>query len=413
MFVLADHAPSWIDASIPRGSLTGLAIVAGAATLAYLFSRSWLISALTRLTERTQTVWDDVLVRREVPHRLGLILPLVVIHVGASLLPHLDGGVVDSVHRVTLAGMVVAGLAALSALLNAANDIYEHLSPLEGRSIKGYLQLAKILLFLVGAVLVVAVLMDRSPLLLLGGLGAMTAVLLLVFRDTILGLVASVQLASNDMVRVGDWIEVPEYGADGDVIDIALHTVKVRNWDQTITTIPTYKLIEESFRNWRGMAEAGGRRIKRAIHVDVGCVRFLTPEDVTRFRGYALLTGYLDEKLAELGHGVDEHDPDAALTQGARRLTNLGTFRAYIEAYLRQHEGLHHDGMTFLVRQLPPGPEGVAIEVYVFTRDTDWVVHEHLTADLFDHLLASLPRFDLRPFQHPTSAALEALALET
>ncbi|HSM09934.1 MAG TPA: mechanosensitive ion channel domain-containing protein, partial [Gemmatimonadota bacterium] len=241
-------------------------------------------------------------------------------------------------------------------------------------------------------------------------LGALMAVLLLVFRTTILSLVASVQIATNDMVRVGDWISMPQFGADGDVIDIALHTVKVQNWDKTITTIPTYKMVDESFKNWRGMSEAGGRRIKRDLHVDLNTVRFLTDAEAERLGRLELLADYLDEKRRMLAdyHGMRPDRP-AGLEPTPRRLTNVGTFRAYMLNFLKVHPGVHQ-GMTLLVRQLAPGPDGLPLEIYCFSKDTTWAVYEGLQSDLFDHFIAIAPEFGLRIFQEPAGSDLAGLA---
>ena len=245
--------------------------------------------------------------------------------------------------------------------------------------------------------------MDRSPLLFLSGIGAMTAVLLLVFRDTILSLVASVQLTGNDMIHVGDWIEMPKYGADGDVIDIALHTVKVQNWDKTITTIPTHALISDAFKNWRGMSRSGGRRIKRSLHIDVASVRFLEDTEIERLSQWALLRDYLSGKRDELAQWNATEGRNAAVNADIRRLTNLGTLRAYIEQYLRAHPKIHQ-GMTLLVRQLQPTDRGLPIELYCFTNTTEWNAYESIQADVFDHLFAILPELGLRAYQSPSGA---------
>jgi miniconductance mechanosensitive channel len=237
----------------------------------------------------------------------------------------------------------------------------------------------------------------------------MAAVLMLVFRDTILGLVASLQLTGNDMVHVGDWIEMPEYGADGDVIDVALHTVKVQNWDKTITTIPTHKLIETSFKNWRGMSRSGGRRIKRAIHFDMSSIRFLEEDEIERFGRFTLLKDYVAAKREELERYNAEPGRDASLNADIRRLTNIGTLRAYILSYLRSHPKIHQ-GMTLLVRQLAPSGEGLPIEIYAFTNDTRWAAYEDIQADIFDHVLAIAPEFGLRPYQKPSGEDLAQLA---
>ncbi|MEN8181104.1 MAG: mechanosensitive ion channel domain-containing protein, partial [Myxococcota bacterium] len=313
------------------------------------------------------------------------------------------------VRRVSVAVMIFATIHAAVAVLSAANSIYSLDPENRTRPIKGYVQLASIGLYLVAALLVLASLMDRSPLLFLSGIGAMTAVLLLIFRDTILGLVASVQLTTNDMVHVGDWIEMPQCGADGDVIDVALHTVKVQNWDKTITTIPTYKLIEDSFKNWRGMSRSGGRRIKRAIFVDVNSIRFLTLTEIERYAGWSLLRDYMRRKREELAEYNAGRDSEASVSADVRQLTNVGTLRAYIESYLRQHPKVHQ-GLTLIVRQLAPGAEGLPIEIYCFANDTEWAAYEGIQSDIFDHILAISPEFDVRIYQNPTGRDLADLA---
>ena len=243
-----------------------------------------------------------------------------------------------------------------------------------------------------------ATLINRNPLILLSGLGAMAAVLMLIFQDTILSLVASLQLGSNDMVRIGDWIEMPSQNADGDVIEIALHTVKVRNWDKTITTLPVRKLITDSFKNWRGMQETGGRRIKRSLYIDQRSVRFLDEAEMQRLEDFVVLNDYLERKRRELAEWNRELEQQGAKPINERRVTNLGTFRAYVEQYLRNNAHIRQD-MTLLVRQLQPGATGIPLEVYCFTNDTRWAVYEGIQSDIFDHLLAILPIFDLRVFQ--------------
>ena len=381
----------------------GLSLVLLAAALALLVTRRILLRLATRLIRATRLRWDDSLLEHHVLHRAAWLAPLFVVYAAMPAVPHLPTTVEDLVQRVVLAGLALVVLLTISALLSAVGDVYGTLPMARDRPIKGYLQIVKIFLAVLGGVLIVSILLDRSPVVLLTGIGALTAVLLLIFRDTILSFVASLQLASNDMVRIGDWIEMPKHGADGDVVDIALHTVKVQNWDKTITTIPTYKLIEDSFKNWRGMAESGGRRIKRALHIDMSSVRFLDEADLERFSRFLLLADYVAEKRRELEEHNRAHLPAGSdLVANARRLTNLGTFRAYAHAYLRQHPKVHTAGMTFLVRQLAPGPDGLPLEIYVFSRDQSWVGYEGVQADVFDHLLAILPQFGLRVFQNPT-----------
>jgi miniconductance mechanosensitive channel len=262
-------------------------------------------------------------------------------------------------------------------------------------------QLAKVFLYLVAFVFVVARLADQSPWFFVSGLGAMMAIILLIFRDTLLSLVASVQLTNNDLIRVGDWIEMPQFGADGDVVDIALNAVTVRNWDRTTTVIPTHKFLEHSFKNWRGMFEGGGRRIKRAIHIDTTSIRFLTDEEIARFGRYALLRDYIAAKTAELREHNARLAADPDTIANARRLTNVGTLRAYVAAYLRSHPAIRQD-LTFLVRQLAPTPEGLPLEIDVFVRDTRWAHYEGIQADVFDHVLAMVEQFGLALFQRPS-----------
>jgi miniconductance mechanosensitive channel len=300
--------------------------------------------------------------------------------------------------------MLVVAAITIIATLNAANDIYESNPQARQRPIKGFIQLLQLAVVILGGLLFISALLDQSPVLLLSGFGAMTAVLLLVFKDTLLSLVASVQLTAQDMVRVGDWIEVPQFGADGDVVDVELHTIKVQNWDKTITTIPTHRLISDSFKNWRGMSTAGGRRIKRALYLDASSIHFMGADELQRCKRFRLLDEYLAGKEDELGvhnrkMGSDPTtNPDAVVN--LRRLTNIGTFRAYAWRYLKQHPNIRQD-MTLLVRQLAPSPQGIPIELYCFTTTTAWGEYEDIQADIFDHLLAIVSEFGLRLFQQP------------
>jgi miniconductance mechanosensitive channel len=382
----------------------GLVLVA--AWLAGLVARRVIATAVGRVARRTATGWDDALMRRKVFHRLAHLVPALVIYYGvqlASVSDYLTALVV----RATAAAMVLIAVSAATAFLSSVNDIYERRPEARNRPIKGFIQVVQIALFVTGGIVVLATLLDRSPLVFLSGIGAMTAVLLLIFRDTILSFVASLQMGSYDLVRVGDWIEAPQYGADGDVVDVALHTVKVQNWDKTITTIPTHKLIDGSFKNWRAMPESGGRRIKRAVFIDMNTVRFLEEADVERFERFALLTDYIRDKRAELAADAEARPVAEDLIVNARRLTNLGTFRAYLARYLKQHPKVH-EGMTLMVRQRDPTPDGLPLEVYAFSNDTDWVSYEGIQSDIFDHILAVAPEFGLRVFQHPAGRDFEA-----
>ncbi|AMG73675.1 mechanosensitive ion channel family protein [Sphingopyxis granuli] len=340
--------------------------------------------------------------------RLANVFPALVISSGIGAVPHLPAGVVTVVGNVVAASIILFIAMAISRAFSLGNEIYERRPDAASRPIKGYMQVLKIILYAGAAILIVAALMEQSPLLLLSGLGAMAAVLMLVFKDTILSLVASVQLTSNDMLRVGDWIEMPQLNADGDVIDIALHTIKVQNWDKTITTIPTHRLIAESFKNWRGMSESGGRRIKRSLLIDQNCIRFLTADEKQQLRRLRLIDDYLESKQGELGEWnarVERagHDP-----VNSRRVTNVGTFRAYVLAYLRANGRISKD-MTLLVRQLAPTAQGLPIEIYCFTSTTAWAEYEDIQSDIFDHLFAIMPEFGLRPFQDPSGVDFRLL----
>lgn len=376
-----------------------------AAFLADFVTRRVLLRLFVKAVSGSSSAYGGALLDRGVVARLAHVVPALVIFAGVAYVPGLPATVVALVRSVANAYMILTVALSLGKLLSALGDIYARLDPVRARNkpIKGYLQLVKIIGFIFAALLVIAVLLDRSPLLLLSGLGAMTAVLLLVFRDTIMSFVASVQLSSQDMLRVGDWIEMPALNADGDVIDIALHTVTVQNWDRTITTIPTWRLINESFKNWRGMNESGGRRIKRALYIDQSSIRFLSDEERGKLKRFALIDAYLERKREEL-----EAYNRLLLAEGrdpvnTRRVTNIGTFRAYIAAYLEAHPRIH-PGLTRMVRQLQPGPTGLPLEIYCFTATTAWAEYEGIQADVFDHLYAIVPEFGLRVFQEPTGA---------
>ncbi len=395
--------PLFVRATAELAALLLVALVAD------LVAKRYLVKAVTKAAKRTSVNWDDILLQFNVLGRAVQAVPGLVVYFGVPFLPGLDETLSTLIRNVALAYITLMMTLALGALLGAFNEIYSQYPVARERPIKGFVQIAKIVVYILGGVVTVAALMDRSPVVLLTGFGAMTAVLMLVFRDTILSLVASVQLTSLDMVRVGDWIEMPQLNADGDVVDVALHTVKVQNWDKTITTIPTHKLITESFKNWRGMSESGGRRIKRSIKLDVDSVRFLTEDEVDRFRQFKLLRAYIDRKQAELAE-YNQALGDTA-NVNLRRLTNIGTFRAYLYDYLKNHPQVNHD-MTLLVRQLQPGESGIPIEIYCFTASTSWSVYESVQADIFDHILAQCREFGLRVFQAPSGADVRALRHE-
>lgn len=391
--------------------MTGVALVA--LVLAALFAnyvvKALLVRVLNRVLSYTAYGRDPELRRHGFIERLANVMPALVISTGIMLVPNLPAFVAVVVRNVANAFMILTVAMAIGAAFNIVDTIYHRRPDAKLKPIKGYVQVVKIVVYVIAALLMIATLIDRSPLILLSGLGAMAAVLILVFQDTLLSLVAGIQISSTDMVRVGDWIEMPGQNADGDVIEIALHTVKVQNFDKTVTTLPIRKLVTEPFKNWRGMEESGGRRIKRALNIDQTSIRFLSPEDHERLASFGHLETYLADKQTELAEWNGKLGERAKVPANTRRATNIGTFRAYVEAYLCNHPGVHH-GMTIIVRQLPPGPEGLPLEIYCFTNTTAWAAYEGIQADIFDHLYAILPEFGLRVFQSPSGQDLQILS---
>ncbi|MEX1259031.1 MAG: mechanosensitive ion channel domain-containing protein [Gemmatimonadota bacterium] len=385
--------------------LGGIVVAASVLVLGEILHRvvsRYILRIIEKFAEQSSVFWDNAFFEARLPQRMAWGVPLLFWYYGVLLIPGLPAPVATAVRRVLLACLVVVLVLSISAALDGIHRIYAELPRARERPIKGFLQVAKIVAYLAGLILVISAIMARSPLIFLTGLGAMTAVLLLVFRDTILSLVAGVQLTSNDLIRVGDWIEMPQFDADGDVVDIALNSVRVQNWDRTFTVIPTHKFLEHSFRNWRGMQESGGRRIKRAFHLDLNTVRFLKEEEVQAFAEWELLGDYIRGKREEIEtFNRSRPSGEGVRVPNWRRLTNIGTLRAYIFEYLKHHPRIHQE-MTLLVRQLSPGPEGLPIELYVFTSDTAWSAYEGIQADIFDHILATVPQFDLRIYQKPS-----------
>ena len=366
--------------------------------VAYFITSRILLRTVSHLFKKTSTKFDDILIEERVFNKLPFLVPLVILYNSKDLLYW--NNLLD---RVILSTIALIFLYSLNALINALNEMFKLTDLSKKFSIKSYTQIGKLLINIFGIIVVIAVLTGNSPVYLLSGLGALTAVLILVFKDTILSLVSSVQISSNDLFKVGDWVEAPQFGADGDVIDIALHSVKIQNWDKTISVIPTNKLIDSSFKNWRGMAESGGRRIKRSINIDMSSIKFCTNEMIDRYSKYNVIANYIKVKLEEVQRfNIENNITDESLING-RSLTNIGTFRAYIEGYLRNHNKIH-DEMTFLVRQLSPSANGLPIEIYVFSNDTDWLNYEKIQADIFDHLLAVVSEFELKVFQNPSGS---------
>ena len=399
-----------MDADL-AGILRFVILIFAIALLSYLvdkIAKSILLRILKALTRKTKTFWDDVLFERKVFDKLSHLAPALVIYYLAP--PTLSDypGWLEVIQSGTTIYMLIVVLMVIVAFLNALNTIYQNYEISKVKSIKGYIQVAKIITYFVVSITIIAILIGKSPLLLFTGLGAFAAVLLLVFKDTILGLVGSVQLSANGMIRPGNWISMSNFGADGTVMDINLTTVKVQNWDKTITTIPTYALVANSFQNWRGMEESGGRRIKRSISIDMNSVKFCSPEMLQRFRKIQLISEYIDGKEKELQEHNAKYQIDESVVVNGRRQTNLGVFRAYLERYLRRHPQVHQE-MTFLVRHLEPTEKGIPMEIYVFSKVQEWAKYESIQADIFDHILASIRLFELEVFQNPSGSDFRQL----
>ncbi|MEM6475351.1 MAG: mechanosensitive ion channel domain-containing protein [Pseudomonadota bacterium] len=387
--LLSEQAP-WVQAMI------GLIVLVLVATIVNFVLKYVILRAIAPLLDRKSDTIDKA------AGWLATVAPLLVMSRGIVLVPYLPGDVYTFITSGARAFIVLSIAMAIVKGLTYANELYERLPRSRNRPIKGFVQVVKILVLSGAAIIIIAVLIDESPLLLLSGLGAITAVLLLVFKDTILSLVASVQLTTGDMLRVGDWIAMPDMGADGDVIDISLHTVKVQNFDKTIAYIPTHRLVSDAYRNWRGMSDAGARRIKRALVLDQNSVRFLSDEEVVGLKRFKMLKDFLEERRQEIAEWNERELTGEDAPVNARRFTNIGVLRAYIIAYLDWHPRINSEGFTQLVRQLDPSPLGIPIELYCFTDTTVWTEYEDIQADIFDHLLAILHEFDLRLFQEPS-----------
>ena len=366
------------------------------AYILFLITNQIILKSIAKIFRRTSTKFDDVLLEQKVFNKLPYLIPLIFLYSLRDVIPFFK-----SVDRFIIALIALTILISLNALINAINDVYKKSRFSEKLNIKSYTQVVKLVINSVGIIIIAALIAGKSPIYFLSGLGALTAVLILVFKDTILSLVSSVQINSNDLFKIGDWIEAPQFGADGNVIDIALHSVKVQNWDKTICVVPTNQLINSSFKNWRGMSESGGRRIKRSIKINMKSIKFCSNSMVEKFKNMFLLKDYIEEKLKEINHYNMHNKVGESDVINGRSLTNVGTFRAYIKFYLKNNAKIHN-GMTFLVRQLAPQSDGLPIEIYVFSNDTNWVNYEAIQSDIFDHLLAILPEFELEIFQNLT-----------
>ena len=388
----------------------GVAVAAmlGLSVLANFVARRYIVATLTHIISKSKSKWDDAVVRQRTLNRLAHLAPALVIYLLTPIALEGFDWLIGFIRSALQVYMIVIMVLVIDSLLNTVEDVYQNFRASKEIPIKGFLQVLKMLLYFLAIIFIISILLNKTPVYLLSGVGALAAVMMLVFRDSILGFVGGIQLAANKMVAVGDWIEMPKYGADGDVLEVALTTVKVQNWDKTITTIPTYALISESFKNWRGMSDSGGRRIKRALNIDMSSIRFCDEEMLERYEKIQYISEYIEQKKDELEQFNQAANVDNASLANGRRMTNVGTFRAYVVAYLRHHPMINMD-MTFLVRQLAPGEHGLPIEIYVFSKDKVWANYEAIQADIFDHILAVVPEFDLRVYQNPTGADFRML----
>lgn len=383
--------------------LAGMYALIGLVSFISLYiAKRWVLRFFKRLSTEADLVWLNTAFKHRVFYRTLHLIPAIILYSTAHLvaLTNLPFSA-DLTELVSIAAtiyMIVIGAMVFTSLLNAFEERYQDFKIAKQRPIKSYMQILKIFLYVFTGIFIISTLMNRSPMYFITGLGAMTAVTMLVFKDSILGFVASIQLAANDMVRIGDWIEVPNYGADGDVKDISLNTIKVQNFDKTIVTIPSYALLTNGVKNWRGMKESGGRRIKRSVFIDVNTIKFCDDDLLLRLKKFDLLTEVIDSKVKEIDDHNQRSNANKDLVANGRHLTNLGLFRSYLESYLGNHPKIHK-GFTFLIRQLQDTGKGLPVELYIFTTDTNWNRHEEIQADIFDHIYAVMPYFDLKVFQ--------------
>lgn len=367
------------------------------AVLVDWLTKKIILRILAVFIKKSKTKWDDVLLEKKFFHRISHLMPAMVIYSSANAF----GDLTVVIQRLVLVYLSFLGYLIISSFLDSFDAIYKTYKVSKEKPIKSYLQVINIFVAIMAIIIGIATLLNRSPWGLLSGIGAMTAILLLIFKDSILGLVAGVQLSANNMVHIGDWIEAPAYGADGDVIEISLNTVKVQNWDRTITTVPTYALVSGSFKNWKGMELNKGRRICRNILIDMSSIKFCTEEMIQKFEKIQYISDYVKRKKEEIANYNEGLDVDLSVMVNGRHLTNIGTFRAYINQYIKNHPNIKQDDLI-LIRQLQPTEHGLPIQVYAFSNDIRWLHYEGIQADIFDHLLAIIPEFDLRVFQNPS-----------
>lgn len=381
-----------------------LALIAGIAFLADVVCRRGIVRLVKRITRRSKAQWDDVLFNDRVLNYFSHLVPPVVIYLLLPVAFSSESKALLLLQKLCLIYIIAVSLRFVSILLGVMFELASRKREFRDRPLKGVYQIIQVAIFFIGIILIISILIDKSPATLLAGLGASAAILMLVFKDSIMGLVSGIQLSANDMLRPGDWITMPKYNADGVVVEVTLNTVKVRNFDNTITTIPPYALTSDAFVNWRGMQESAGRRVKRSINIDMTSVKFCSEEMLRIYKKIDLLTDYIETKEEEIRHyNAARAACNPAFPLNERHQTNLGVFRAYLERYLKSLPAVN-DSMTCMVRQLQPTEKGIPLEVYFFSSEKDWVVYEGVQADVFDHILAVVPAFGLRVFQAPSGA---------
>jgi miniconductance mechanosensitive channel len=400
------------DTVIPALVFLALLIVAGLLLFVSVYvTKKILDNVVGRIFRKTKGKWDDLLMKHNLFSAIGYLVSVIVLKAAIPVLFENSPKTLEFIGRLLDVYLVFVIIKIIIVFLKATEEYLSESQVFIEKPIASYFQLARILLYIIAAILGLSILLSKSPLYFIGAFGAMTAVILLIFKDTILGLVASVQISANDMVRVGDWVEMPKYDADGDVVAINLNTVKVSNWDKTITTVPTYYFISESFKNWRGMQVSGGRRIKRTLQISIGSIRFVDPEMRERFKGIDIIRESIIKRQEGIEHYNKENEVNTDVLINGVRMTNIGVFRLYIEKYLQNHSGINQE-MTRLVRQLTPGEHGLPIEIYCFTNTIKWAEYENIQSDIFDHLVAAVAYFDLTIFQSPSGKDFKDLGAE-
>ena len=373
-----------------------------------LIVKKILIRSIRLVIKKTKTVWDDALVENKVFISLSHIAPAIVIYLTTPYIFEDFAGAIPYILRLVNAYISTVLIIVIINFLNTLKYYSENTKLFKDNPLDSYFQLVKIAIYIIGGIIILSFLLNKSPLYFFSALGAMTVVLLLIFKDTLMGFVASIQLSANDMIQIGDWVSMPKYGADGDVIEMNLTTIKIQNWDKTVTTIPTYAFISESFKNWRGMSESGGRRIKRSLNIKISSIKFCTLEMLERFKKFQLIKDYIEEKSNKIEEYNKENKIDKSYLINGKHLTNIGIFRVYAEAYVKNNPDINLN-MTCMVRQLPPTEKGLPIEIYTFSNRQEWVTYEGIMSDMFDHLIAAVPEFELEVFQNPTGTDFRKL----